>query len=115
MLEVEIDERYVSPVVVRLKGTISAAGGGNQVLRGIIEELLSNDKAKILLDIGKITFVDQSGRDELVFSYRRAQDNGGRVKLLNIPKPVFGEFHARGFVTLFEIHDNEDKAVKSFQ
>ena len=114
MLDVKIDERYGIPVVVRLDGTITI-GRGDQILRRAIDEVFASGKARMLLHIEKVSMVDPSGMGELIRSYRWAGERGGVIKLLRVSVPILELFRANKLVTVFEIHDSEDVAVRSFR
>ena len=75
---------------------------------------VANGKNKILLDLSGVTTIDSSGIGELVGSYTTATNRGGKLKLLHLPAKLNELLHVTQLITVFEVYENEDEAVKSF-
>ena len=79
--------------VIKLDGKITI-GSGDQQLREIITNALSQGKSKLLLDMSGVTTIDSSGIGELVGSYTTVTNRGGKLKLLHLPAKL-GRCRAR--------------------
>jgi len=99
--------------VVDLSGRITL-GEGSVVLRDTVRELLSKGNKKILLNLGEVNYIDSSGIGELVSAFTTVRNQGGDLKLLNLTKKVHDLLQITKLYTVFDVKDDEAKAVKSF-
>jgi anti-sigma B factor antagonist len=99
--------------VVDLRGRITL-GEGTEVLRDTVRDLLSKGQNRILLNLGEVNYIDSSGIGELVSAFTAAKKQGGEVKLLNLTKKVHDLLQITKLYTVFDIKDDEAKAVASF-
>jgi anti-sigma B factor antagonist len=80
-------------------------------LRGLIQEGEKN----ILLNLAKVSQIDSSGLGELVAGFVSLEKNGGKLKLLNLTDRVSELMMITKLLTVFEVYENEEEAVNSFQ
>jgi anti-sigma B factor antagonist len=99
--------------VIALQGKITIGSGDSQ-LREVIMNALNSGKNNILLDMSGVTTIDSSGIGELVGSYTTVTNRGGKMKLLHLPAKLNELLHVTQLITVFEVHENEQEAVKSF-
>jgi anti-sigma B factor antagonist len=99
--------------IIRLDGKITI-GAGDQQLREVISNAMSEGKTKLLLDMSGVTTIDSSGIGELVGSYTTATNRGGKLKLLHLPAKLNELLHVTQLITVFEVYENEPEAVASF-
>lgn len=112
--ELTIRERLAGSVVILdLEGKVTD-GGATAALRKAIRGLLDEGKANVLLNLKGVSSVDDTGFDEIVASYNAVQAKNGKLKLLNMPDFFSDNLHITRFLTVFQIYDNEDEAVASF-
>jgi anti-sigma B factor antagonist len=69
---------------------------------------------KILLNLGEVSYIDSTGIGELVAGFTSAANAGGTVKLLGLTKHVKDVLLISKLYTVFEAHENEAEAVRSF-
>ena len=69
----------------------------------------------VLLNLADVTYIDSSGIGELVSAYTAISNQGGQLKLLNLTKKVHDLLQITKLYTVFDVHDDEAKAVGSFQ
>src|SRR4030095_17190372 len=111
MANLNIKERQVGDVaILDLSGKITI-GEGSVQLREAVRKLLDEGKKKVLLNLGDVSYVDSSGIGELVSSYTTTNNQGGQLKLLNLTKKIQDLLMITKLLTVFETHDNEEKAV----
>jgi anti-sigma B factor antagonist len=109
-----VEVRQIQDVMILdLKGRLTA-GLGDQILREAIDELLAEDRKKILLNLSEVAFVDSAGIGELVAGLRTARRFGAELKLLNLGKRVYSTLDMARLLPTFETYDQEDEAVRSF-
>ena len=99
--------------VIALQGKITIGAGDSQ-LREVITNALNSGKNNVLLDMSGVTTIDSSGIGELVGSYTTVTNRGGKLKLLHLPAKLNELLHVTQLITVFEVYENEQEAVKSF-
>lgn len=99
--------------IVKLEGKITIGSGDSQ-LREVIGNAISAGKTKILLDMSGVTTIDSSGIGELVGSYTTVANRGGKLKLLHLPAKLNELLHVTQLITVFEVYEDEQEALKSF-
>ena len=109
-----ITTRQVGDVtVVDAAGKITL-GEGSAMLRDQVRNLLGAGHRKILINLGEVNYIDSSGIGELVSCFTAVTGLSGQLKLLNLTKRVHDLLQITKLYTVFEIHDDEAKAVRSF-
>ena len=86
-------------------------GDGTKTLRNAIQEIAKENPKKIVLNLNNVTYVDSPGIGELVFNYVYVKDQGSRLVLLNLTNKIRQLLVIAKLSTVFEIFDNEDRAV----
>jgi len=110
-----LSERKVGDVViVDVSGKITLGGGGDQVLKDKMRSLVQQGHAKLLLNLGDVSYVDSAGLGEIVQSYATVNKNGGSLKLLNVTRRIKDLLSITKLLTVFETFDSEAEAVTSF-
>ena len=99
--------------VIQLKGKITI-GEGDVKMREAIQQCLDDGKRKILIDLGKVNFMDSSGVGELVGCFQSVKNRGGEMKLLNLTKKIHDLLQITQLVTVFELYRDETEAIASF-
>ena len=113
-MSVKMNNRQVGDVtVVDVSGRITL-GEGSSELRDALRDLVAKGNKKILLNLGDVSYIDSSGIGELVSGFTSVSNQGGHLKLLNLTKRVKDLLQITKLYTVFEVHDNEAAAVRSF-
>jgi anti-sigma B factor antagonist len=99
--------------VIDMDGRITL-GEGSALLRDMVREKLGTGHKKIVLNLAGIIYIDSTGLGELVSGYRLVKSEGGDIKLLNLNKKVTDLLQITKLYTVFDIHNQEEKAVASF-
>ena len=102
-----------SVTVVDLQGRLTL-GEDTEQFRSQVRELIQSGSKKILLNMGEVGYIDSSGVGELVRTYASITNQGGQLKLLNLTKRLHDLLTVTKLLTVFEAHDNEQRAVQSF-
>jgi len=114
-MQLEIRERAVGDVIIlEMFGKITI-GEGSVQLRDAVSNLLDSGRNKIVLNLGGVNYVDSSGIGELVSRYTTTKNTGGRLKLLNLPRKIKDLLMITKLLTVFEIYEDEQAALDSFQ
>ncbi|HJY85255.1 MAG TPA: STAS domain-containing protein [Candidatus Acidoferrales bacterium] len=99
--------------VVDLSGRITL-GEGSAMLREMIRDLLNKGQKRIILNLGDVNYIDSSGIGELVSGFTTVKGRGGEMKLLHLTKKVHDLLQITKLYTVFDVHSDEDTAVRSF-
>lgn len=100
--------------VLELKGTITL-GGGDVTMRDRIKELLAQDRKKIVIDLGEVSFMDSTGLGELVAAYTTARHQQATLKLANLTKKIKDLLSITQLAAVFETYESLDEALASFK
>ncbi len=99
--------------MVDVSGRITL-GEGSATLRETVRDLLNRGQKKILLNLGDVTYIDSSGIGELVSGFTTVTNQGGQLKLLSLTKKVHDLLQITKLYTVFDVHDEETSAIRSF-
>jgi anti-sigma B factor antagonist len=102
-----------SVTVVDVTGRITLGEGCTQ-LRELIREQLAKNNKSLLLNLANVTYIDSSGIGELVSAFTAVSNQGGQLKLLSLTKKVHDLLQITKLYTVFDVHDDEAKAIGSF-
>jgi len=111
----QIDERTVGDVMVLdVKGKVTL-GEGDEMLKDKVNSLVNQGHKKIVLNLAEVPYIDSAGLGEIVRTYTTVSRQGGSLKLLSLTKRITDLLAITKLLTVFETHDNEADAIRSFQ
>lgn len=115
MGDLTIHEREVRGVViVDLEGTLALGETGRE-LHDVIDLIKAGNKQRVILNLACVTKIDPSGLGELLAAYETFEGNRGAVKLLCLPEDVSDLAMRTILLTVFDLYDDEQTAVESFE
>ena len=115
MKSLTIRQRQVRGVVIiDLEGQITL-GETNRQLHEAIKQAVAEGKRDVILNLAKVMKIDSSGLGEIVAGFTTLNDNGGVLKLANLPDSVADLMMMTKLLTVFEVYDDERNAVDSFE
>ncbi|HSR67216.1 MAG TPA: STAS domain-containing protein [Acidobacteriota bacterium] len=100
-------------IVVDMQGRL-VSGGPSESLRQLINQLLVEDRDRVLLNLSEVGWIDSSGIGELVSGIKRAEASGCSVKLLRVGDRVRHVLSISRLLPLLEVYEDEDEAIESF-
>jgi anti-sigma B factor antagonist len=113
-MSLKIETREVAHVtILDIQGRI-ILGDELTNLRDAIHKLVEQGQKKIVLNLAGVDYIDSSGVGELVGCYTTVRNAGGELKLLNLTQKVQDVLQVTKLYTVFDVRDDEFKAVKSF-
>ena len=98
--------------ILDVRGKITI--GGDLALRQAIHQALSDGAKKLVVNLQHVTTIDSSGVGELVGAYTSAKNHGAVLKLVNLPAKVQDVLTITQLITVFDVYDTEDEAIRSF-
>jgi anti-sigma B factor antagonist len=96
-------------VVVALKGRMDAVRVS--LVRQVLADLPKPGKAKIVVDLTAMDWIDSSGVGALIVLYKRARTLGGDVKVAGLQRQPKEIFRLLRLETAFEVFETVDDAV----
>jgi anti-sigma B factor antagonist len=113
-MSIKLTNRQVGDVtVVDAAGRITL-GEGSSALRDMLRDMVAKGQKKILLNLSEVSYIDSSGIGELVSGFTTVTNQGGSLKLLGLTKRVKDLLQITKLYTVFDVHDDEASAVRSF-
>ena len=113
-MSVKLNTRQVGDVsVVDVAGRITL-GEGSTALRDALRDMVAKNHKKILLNLGEVSYIDSSGIGELVSGFTSVTNSGGQLKLLGLNKRVKDLLQITKLYTVFDVHEEESSAIRSF-
>jgi anti-sigma B factor antagonist len=98
--------------VISCAGRI-VVGQPSDSLRDHVHHLL-RDRRALILDLGEVGFIDSTGLGTIVRLLSATRQARGDLKLCSVPSSVQSLLKITTTQRLFDIHDNEEKAVAAF-
>ena len=122
-MSLEIEENEVHGIIIlEISGKL-VLGQESMDFRGKIKQVLEKSDwikekwgwdTRIILDLGKLGFVDSAGLGALISARTTAVSRGAGIKLANLTKKLRDALTITKLVTVFDVYDSVDAAIKSF-
>ncbi len=100
--------------VVEISGRI-LLGEGTARLRQLLRDLLADGHRHILLNLAGVSYIDSSGIGELVSGLAAVRSHGGELKLLHLHRRLRDLLQLTRLYTVFDVHTDEETALRSFR
>ena len=112
--KLSIEERHTGDVTVLVLAGQMLLDDGDLAFGKRISDLLNRGRAKIVLDLGGLTYIDSSGVGMMVFQQKALRQRGGDMKLLHLNRRAETLFGMLKLLIVFERFEDEAAAVRSF-
>lgn len=76
------------------------------------KDYLHHQKNEIIIDFGKISFVDSAGLELLLDMHNELKQKGGALKLVNLGELCLDILKATQLINVFRIYKDINKAIK---
>lgn len=70
---------------------------------------------KIVLNMGKVSYIDSAGLGTLVGALKRTREGGGGLKVVQLNGQVEKAFNITGLVRVFDQYADEESALQAFK
>jgi anti-sigma B factor antagonist len=84
-------------------------------LENAFQELVKAQKYSIVINFKDLTYISSAGLGVFMGFIEDVRKNGGDIKLTNMKPKIYRVFDLLGFPTLYDILDDETKAVEKFK
>jgi anti-sigma B factor antagonist len=109
-----IEERHADDVTVLVLTGQMLLDDGDLAFGRRIRDLIDRGFAKIVLDLGGVTYIDSSGVGMLVAKLKALKEKGGDMKLLHLNRRAESLFGMLKLLIVFDRFEDEAAAVRSF-
>jgi anti-sigma B factor antagonist len=99
--------------VIRLRGDLKL-GEPVDGLRQACLDLMNDGETRLVVNLAEVPMIDSSGIGVLVRTLTQAKQHGGALKLVNPSKFALQTLKIVGLLSLFELFDDDAKAIQSF-
>ncbi|MGM9572764.1 MAG: anti-sigma F factor antagonist [bacterium] len=103
-------ERKEMNIIIRLSGELDLYTVNN--LRAVLEREMEVKGIKnLILNLGKVDFIDSSGLGLILGKYKALTERGGKVVAVDLLPVVKKIFELSGLLKIIPIYDTESQAV----
>ena len=103
-------ERKDTNIIIRLSGELDLYTVNN--LRAVLEREMEVKGIKnLILNLGKVDFIDSSGLGLILGKYKALTERGGKVVAVDLLPVVKKIFELSGLLKIIPIYDTESQAV----
>ncbi len=100
--------------VLSLKGNLMGEPDTTEV-REKIYSLLQDDIRKVVLDLGKVKWLNSSGLGTLISAMTSVKNKGGELCIANVTEKVESLFMITQLIKVFKTYETIDRAIASFK
>lgn len=100
--------------ILDLAGEIRLTAEAPPSVQALVKDQLAAGKKKILLNFGKVDFLDSYGVGDVLAAYVSTQEKGGKLKVFQLSSKIWLIFNYSGLTRIIETFDTEDQALRSF-
>ncbi len=101
-------------VILELCGKI-IGGADAELFHQRLLEYVEQGKRNVIVDLGKVDWMNSGGLSLLITTYKFLNDNGGQLRLVNITKKIQSLLTITKLATIFESYESLGEAMKSFE
>ena len=100
-------------LVITLSGKVI---GGPELMdvKSVFQKAVDQDRNKVLLNLGRVSWMDSSGLGVLVSGHTTLSRAGGSLRILNATKKIHELFIITKLITIFDTYIDEQEALNSF-
>jgi anti-sigma B factor antagonist len=80
----------------------------------IVRHILNDGRTRLVLNLADVPYIDSSGLGAIAQAYTSAWRRGGELKLLHVKHRNRHLLTVTRLISVFEVFDSEDEAVRSF-
>ena len=99
--------------VISLRGDIGAETVNDFKIK--IDGIINNSIKKYIMDFQDVSYLNSIGVGAVAASLKKVKKFHGNIKLINVSPAIQELFEMTRLTKVFEIYDNEEDAVKSYE
>lgn len=100
--------------ILEVKGKLM--GGPETIeIHNRVKELVANGVMKVVIDLGKVSWMNSTGLGALMSSLTTIKNAGGELKISRATEKVKSLFMVTKLITIFDNYESLDEALDSFK
>jgi anti-sigma B factor antagonist len=100
-------------LLAKIGGSIDAASVAE--LESIIQKMLQDNFAQIVLNLSGLTYISSPGLGVLMRYVHKCRERGGDIKVTQLPPNIWAIFRTVGLHSIFEVMNSDQQAIDRFQ
>ena len=100
--------------IIELKGKLMG-GPETMAIHDKVKQLVANNVNKVVIDLGKVTWLNSTGLGALMGSMTSLRNAEGDLKLARVTDKVKSLFMITKLITIFETFDSIEEATDAFK
>lgn len=112
-MKTNVNEKY-GCVIIELKGNIMG-GPSTEEFRDLLHSLVDEDKTNVIVDLGKVKFMNSSGLGMLIAGLTTMKKAGGDLRICRADNKIESLLVVTKLITVFKHFKTLDEAVKSYE
>jgi anti-sigma B factor antagonist len=101
-------------MVLQLSGDIMG-GSDYELFTGTIKDLVEEGHVDLVLDLGKVRYINSTGLGILVSGLTTVKKNTGQMKICNLSSRIDRLFSVTSLTSVFDTYESLDEALSSFK
>jgi anti-sigma B factor antagonist len=107
-----VTDNTQSVSIMNVKGRVDSNTAPE--LDSALENLLKNEKNKIVLNLKAVDYLSSAGLRALVKALKEAQQSGGDLHLAAVSEPIEVVLRTVGMLQMFKMYSSEQEAMAGF-
>ena len=108
------EEMKAGVSILEVKGKLMG-GPETAEIHNRVKELVANGVAKVLIDLGKVTWMNSTGLGALMSALTTVRNAKGDLKIARATDKVKSLFMVTKLITIFDNYETIDEALESFK
>jgi len=100
-------------LIIELEGELMGGPEADE-FRSLVDETIKNEKNRVVVDMGKVNWMNSSGLGMLMSALTSLRSSGGDLKLANMSDRVRRPIQITRLDSVFDDYDTVDEAVITF-
>lgn len=112
-MKTNVSEKY-GCVIIELKGNVMG-GPNTEEFSDLLHSLVDEDKTNVIVDLGKVKFMNSSGLGMLIGGLTTMKKAGGDLRICRADNKIESLLVVTKLITVFKHYKTLDEAVKSYE
>ncbi len=100
--------------ILEIKGKLMG-GPETAEIHNRVKELVANGVTKVIIDLGKVSWMNSTGLGAMMSSLTTVKNAGGDLKITRATEKVKSLFMVTKLITIFDSYDSVEEALEAFK
>jgi anti-sigma B factor antagonist len=112
----ELTRRQIGSVLVlAFAEPVSLEGDSSALFKEKIRGLIGEGRHSLVIDMGRVGFVDSSGLGSLISALKVLRASGGDLKLANLSEQVYSVLEITRLLRVFDTYASAEQALEALE